>query len=177
MFFPDTQAPLLFNSLFFFVTLHADVQPAQTTTVGAVMRVRGIKNKDINPVASLSLQGGQAQICQGASEAPLSLLRHALLVSWVWPKQGCLCTMCLGVCVCVCAAAPIYKYLPSGKASSHTSASIISDSKLLRKILTQTVSWSRHVTCRSTVTHPCCRSQQSNSMVQFDVNIPSNTFK
>lgn len=80
MIFPDTQAPV-FIVLFVFSPLY--MKPAQSTTVGPVERVRGIKNKDINPVClslSLSLQGGQALICQTASEAPLSLLRHALLV-------------------------------------------------------------------------------------------------
>ncbi len=50
--FPDTQAPF-FYYYFLFVP---DMKPAQSTTVGPLKRVKGIKNKDINPVClSLSL--------------------------------------------------------------------------------------------------------------------------
>lgn len=64
------------------------MEAALTAAVEPVRRVRGIKNKDINPVSAyLSLQGGQPQICQAVSEAPLSLLRHALLVRSVGPRK------------------------------------------------------------------------------------------
>lgn len=70
----------------------------------------------------LPLQGGQAQISRRTSEAPLSLLRHAVLVRRLWPKQGSpLYTV--RVCVClfvhVCAAAPLHNYSlsPRGKPS------------------------------------------------------------
>ena len=108
-------SPVFFFFLFFYVCFlpWLYMKPAQSTTVGPVERVRGIKNKDINPVClPLSLQGGQAQICQAASEAPLSLLRHALLVRRGRPEQDCLCAVCVSVCVFMWAAAPIYKYLP-----------------------------------------------------------------
>ena len=95
----------MFVSVLFSLVVHA-----QSPTVGPVKRARGIKNKDINPVCLclplfFSLQGGQTQICQTASEAPLSLQRHALFVRRGWLKQSCFCS--------VCAAAPICKYLPS----------------------------------------------------------------
>lgn len=169
--FPDTQAPFFFcYVLFVFSWLY--MKPAQSTTVGPVERVRGIKNKDINPVClSLSLS---REVRLRFARLPL----RPLCLSWD--------TLCLFVeagpsraasAQCVCAAALIYKYLPSWKEGPHASTSVILGSKFLRNILTQTVSWSQRVTWGSTVAQPYCKPQKSSTTVQFDVNILCNTFK
>lgn len=108
------------------VPIYADTESAFTAAVEPARRVRGIKNKDINPVCSLSLslRGGQAQICQAVSEALLSLLRHALLVRWVGPRKGCHCVA--SVCAQLCCSYP-----PSAKASARTSVLTITDSQVI----------------------------------------------
>lgn len=108
MFFLTRKPLFFFVVLFVFSSLY--MKPAQSTTVGPVERVRGIKNKDINPVClSLSLS---REVRLRFARLPL----RPLCLSWD--------TLCLFVeagpsraasAQCVCAAAPIYKYLPSRK--------------------------------------------------------------
>lgn len=105
------------------------MKPAQNTTVGPVERVRGIKNKDINPVClSLSLS---REVRFRFARLPL----RPLCLSWD--------TLCLFVeaapnrtasAVCVCAAALIYRCLPIWEANSHIWASFTLDLKLLGNI-------------------------------------------
>lgn len=89
------------------------MKPAQSTTVGPVERVRGIKNKDINPVClSLSLQGGQAQICQAASEGPSVSPETCSACSWRPARVGATPAQR------DCAAAPFFRYPSTQKVSS-----------------------------------------------------------
>lgn len=99
--------PFLF---LFFLTIHAEMKPAQTTTVGLVMRVRGIKNKDINPVCfSLSLSREVRLRVARLPLRPLCLSWDALWLFVESVPSRAASAHC--VCVCVRAAALIYKCL------------------------------------------------------------------
>lgn len=131
-------------------------------TVGPVMRVRGIKNKYINPVRSLSL-------CL-SREVRLRFARQPLRP---------LCLSCDTLCLLVesgpkrLSLHPIYvrvqlrlitDILSLERQALMPPLPSFYIPKLSRTVSTQTVSWSWRVTCTLTVTHPFCKPQMSSCM-------------
>lgn len=148
--------------LYFLVLFHY-MKLAQKNTVGPVMRVRGIKNKYINPVCSLSLS-----VSPGRSDADLP---GSLWGPFVSPVTRSACWLSLA-----------QKGLSLHPIYVHVQLRLITDilslerqaltpwlpsfyiPKLSRTVSTQTVSWSWRVTCALTVTHPFCKPQMSSCM-------------
>ena len=100
--FLDTQALFFFFFVLFFPWLY--MKPAHSTTVGPVERVRGIKNKDINPVClplsrSFSIS---REVRLRFARLPL----RPLCLSWdtlcLFVEAGPSRAACLCVRVCVC---------------------------------------------------------------------------
>lgn len=109
------------------VPIYADMEPALTAAVEPVRRVRGIKNKDINPVCSLSLSPGRS-----GSDLP-----GCLWSPTVSPETRSACSLSRTqkgpslhrICVC---AQLCCSYLPSAKASDRTSAPAITGSQVIK---------------------------------------------
>lgn len=108
------------------VPIYADMESALTAAVEPARRVRGIKNKDINPVCSLSLSPGRS-----GSDLP-----GCLWGPTVSPETRSACSLSRAqkglslrrICVC---AQLCCSYPPSAKASARTSVLTITDSQVI----------------------------------------------
>lgn len=126
------------------------MKPAQSTTVGPVERVRGIKNKDINPFC-LSLSPGRS-----GSDLPGCLWGPSVFPQTCSAYSEGLAQAGLPLNSGACAALVIYKYPSSWEASFYVSVSIIFMLQVIEEhfspnyffmFLHSPSSWSYKVTC------------------------------
>lgn len=135
------------------------MEPALTAAVEPVRRVRGIKNKDINPVCSLSLSPGRSSsdlpgCLRGTSVSPET--RSVCLLSRAQKGPSLRRSR---ACVQLC-----WRYPPSSKASARTSAVTITDSRVIKARSSKSQS----------VTHTSIGSFLgifAPQLVQFDVKV------